>query len=226
MHTLLIMNIFQSLRHKSVILTLLFSSLFLTHGSFAQASNGDIVMRHIQFPGGSLEKFVEYFNSQNGTKPNLVVSPSAVKQEAELPSFRLEKATSESIALALRTLLPEEFKIETVQGASTGVLIRSISTISITVSYPTGPPRIANSWVTETIVIESLLSRFTAEEISDTISTAWQMHRRGPTEGSRLQYHPPTKLLIVAGPLDFVVLAQKTLSALKQSSLAPPPDSE
>lgn len=153
----------------------------------------------LDFPGGSLEALVADVEKAVGTKPNIILaSPQAGR--ARLPALSLRSVTLPALMEMLKALIEDR--------RDTGLRVRAMGGRGHPIMIVSAAKDVEKQAThTRAYMIEPHLTRFTMDDITTAVQTAWEMAGLG--RHTRLKFHEDTKLLIA------VVSCQEELDLIR-----------
>ncbi len=164
------------------------------------SANAAPTLLTIDFPGGSIAKFISMIADSPGQSFNLIGEKSDM--ETLLPPVSVRNVDSPGLANALNTLLVPH-------GLS---LIRSGETVYTLLR---NDPNINQLTAFASFQIAPYLQDQSVDDITAAIRLAWQLNPSHDEKALALKYHPPTTLLLVSGSAAAVYVAERVIGSLK-----------
>lgn len=168
---------------------------------------------NVTFPGGSLSQFLALIDRPDAATIEIISAGTPKDLEVELPAFSLKNADPGTIFGVLQNFLE-------IQGYSlnpagrvdkldsvVAVLHRQSSIDAIRSSQPE---------LESLQLTDYLFDNQTVDTITDAIRTAWGLDPLHDAKALKIQFHPPTKMLLVSGPAPAGSLAQKVIAGLRK----------
>jgi len=154
----------------------------------------------IDFAGGSIAQLVAMVNKLGGPGFNLIGEKEDLGME--LPSFSVRNVTPIAFAMALRQLL-EPRGLTVIVEQNEMFVLRRLSTMR-----GLEPMRF------ESFQLAPYLEKHSIDEIVAAIRMAWELNPQNKPDALQLKFHPPTKLLLVSGTGEAIMVASKVISTL------------
>lgn len=169
---------------------------------------------NIDFPGGSIEKLVKSISSSSGAIFNVIGEKADLA--TEIPAFSLRNADGESLANALNQLIAARGL--NLKRAPGGSLRGSRGETNFPI-YLLARRSDEQSTAFDSFQLEPFLEKQSIDDIVSAIRTLSGLNPANPPDGLQLKFHPATKLLLVSGTPEAILVASKVISTL---SGAPP----
>lgn len=154
----------------------------------------------IDFPGGSIAKFISMIASSSGQPFNVIGEKSDM--ETLLPPFSVRNVEPSGVANALNNLLFQRGLSLVPSGASVYTLIRTDPNTNYLTSFAS-------------FQIAPYLQDQSVDDITAAIRLAWQLNPSHDEKALVLKYHPPTTLLLISGSAAAVGVAERVINSLK-----------
>lgn len=166
----------------------------------------------IDFPGGSIAQLLDLISKSDGPAFNLVGEKADFA--TELPPFSIRDAIPSGLYAALNPLLRVRgFTIIPPNSYSNG----HADVYSLVKLENGNSPTEFDS-----IQLAPYLERQSIDDIVGAIRLAWEMNPKHIGSALSLKFHPPTKILLVAGPAGAIELTRQVIGSL-QGAPKPPP---
>lgn len=164
---------------------------------------------NIEFPGGPLSDLLEAIK---GPVSLNVISPGSTNliKTVELPAFALRNANLLTLTKVVVNLVETQgYKVQIVDDSHHNRLIAMLSKPG-GASAPTTSPA-----AFESIQLDGhLQSGLTVDTIVEAIRTAWELDPKNDREALKLKYHPPTKILLVSGPIQAIIVTKTVIGSI------------
>lgn len=163
----------------------------------------------LDFPGGPLSRLVETVSSHEGISFSVINAGEPADFAVELPPFALRNANVRTIASVVRNLLlARGFEFEPMDPEPNAI----VGTVRRIGPGRAGPPARTEF---ESFQLAPFLGQQSVDDIIAALRAAWELDARHERDALKLKFHPPTSLLLVAGPGEAIALTRNVLSQLK-----------
>jgi hypothetical protein len=156
----------------------------------------------INFTGGSVADLVALLNKIDAPGFNLIGEKEDLA--TPLPPFSLRDVSPNAFAMGLRQIL-EPRGITVMAEGNEMFVLRRLGTLR---SPALEPQRF------ESFQLASYLEKQSIDDIVGAIRAAWELNPQNKPDALQLKFHPPTKLLLVSGSGEAVMIASKVISTL------------
>jgi hypothetical protein len=167
-----------------------------------------IKLINLDFPGGTVAQFVEAVTKPDNGPFNIIGEKE--EMEVQLPPFSLRNVEFNALFTALSVLLHQRGLNLTVGGPGLSVLSKDENLRRFPVPDPTRS-------AFESFQLAPYLAEQSVDDIVGAIHTAWELDPTHDRNALRLKFHPPTSVLLVAGPPDAITLTRNVLGQIKRS---------
>ncbi len=166
----------------------------------------------IDFPGGSLAKFIALVAKDPNVSFNVIGTGDVKDFSVELPPFTLRNAEPATVANVLRQLLrPRNFSLE-ISGAGPN------SITAVVWPMPPEPKPSQAETRFASFQLAPYLGDQSVDDIVGAIRAAWELDPANDREALRIKFHPGTAILLVSAPDRGINLTRDIIANLQRSS--------
>lgn len=169
---------------------------------------------NVTYPGGPLTKFLALIDRPGVATIEIISAGTPKDLDVELPAFSLKNADPETIFGVLQNFLePRGYLLN-----PAGRLDKSDSVVAVLHSRLEGHDATpgSQSELESLQLTDYLFENQTVDTIVDAIRMAWTLDPQRDAAALKIQFHPPTKMLLVSGPVPAAALAQKVVAGLRK----------
>jgi hypothetical protein len=165
---------------------------------------------NVEFGGGTLGQLVALLNKSPDGSLNIVAEPGDLN--ATLPAFSVQNALPSSIVSALNQFLSPRGLTLVSSGVGVPAGMKDVYIVRH------GPATLGNHDSFESMQLAPYLEHQKVDDIVGAIRAAWELDPAHEPNALRLKFHPPTSILIVSGPSEAIMVAQKVVGTLRRTA--------
>lgn len=166
----------------------------------------------IDFPGGSLDQLMKKIEAVEDVSFNIVNGEGIRPAAVTLPAFSVRNVNVISLMDVMRSLLPQEFALDTAAVGPNSV----VCVLKRRNSAPNVPAAFGSFQLGPYLADQSV------DNIVAAIRVAWELDPTHDAAAFRIKFHQPTGILLVSGPPQAVNIAHSVVSRLKRNAEEPP----
>ena len=207
------MKLFQLLRWVLLLsLASSFSSRLAAESKTETAPPERARLISLDFPGGSLSKFIEMVTENRAVSFNIIGAGNPADFAVVLPPFSLRNAELHAVANVLTSLLEPRFFSLRIAGATPDSITCVLTPIfRVTETAPKASNEFASFQLAPYLGAQSV------DEIVAAIRAAWELDPANTPELLRVKFHPGTAILLVSAPPQGISMARDIIVNLRHS---------